>query len=145
MYTKWPWRVQGQRYIIYVFQISCSLYGLPFSRGKVVDNWKCTNEMTSDWPWLRNCIYQVLTLEAQILAHFALWPAIFEMQCCQKLKMHLNVKKYPVYTKNSLRGSGFGRFHFMTSSFWDTNLKMTVNTTAKIGNALNDPKLNLNT
>ncbi len=72
------------------------------------------HQITPEWPQALSCqkypVYTILTPEAQISLRFALRPAVFDIQSCQKSEMHrktpewpqaLNCHKDPVYTEYS--------------------------------------------
>ncbi len=105
----------------------------PWIFKRKLDTWKL--EMHSDSYCMR------LTSEAEILAPFAVRPLFFKIKGARKLEMleHLTVRQNTLYTLHAYRRSpNFGPFCFTTIRFRDTM-------SSKVGNAPNDPKLNLNT
>ena len=88
----------------------------------------------------------MITPEVHILPRFALRLAVPETQGRQKLKMHrnwtwtLNSQKYTMYTMYT---NTISRDHFFSVSLYDWPFPRYK--AVKIGNALTDHKLNLNT
>ena len=77
------------------------------------------------------CVHWILAHEAQISLRFALRPANFEIQACQKRKCtqwphdylnHLRVKSTPCTLNTHPRGPNFNPFRSTTSHFRDTGL-----------------------
>ncbi len=92
--SKWPWTLQDQRYTIYVLLLFLFAYYMYFDI-KVVENWK--SRKCTEWPQTDvehvtikvPCVHCVSTYpRGRILVHFAITPAIFEIQGCRKSEMH---------------------------------------------------------
>ena len=144
-----------ERFISEAQILAFSLYHHFFSRHKVAENRKCLR-MIPNWTWALNSqkysIYtELLTPEAQIvvLVRFALRLVVFEIhvevgdnQKCSEWPQseleHLTVKRTLYALDTYPWGPNFRLFCSMIRGFQDTMLP-------KMGNAPNDPKLNLHT
>ena len=101
---------------------------------KIIENRK--NQKCTAWPqsdpnhlMVKRTQYTVIYPEDQILVHFTLWRAVFEIQGCRKsenLEMHrltldwpwiLNGQKYLIYIVFTLRRPKLCLFRYKTSLF----------------------------
>ncbi len=88
--------------------------------------------MTSDWASTLKlskvpCTHWILTPNAQTFIHFALQPAVLEIQGCEILEMHqmtpewpctLNCHKHPVYTEYLSLKPNFWSILLCSQPFW---------------------------
>ena len=91
------------------------------------------------------CVHWILTPRTKISIHFALRPAIFEIQACRKSEStewpqndfnYWSVKTTLCTLNTRLRGPNFNPFRSTASHFRDTGF-------SKIGNAPNDSRMTL--
>ena len=117
----------------------------------VVKNWKCAESAQTDLEHLVRQKYPVYTkylpMKPRFLVRFAQWLCVSEIQGYQKSEMHrmtqidleqLTVKSIMRILNTSPWNPIFCPFRSTTNDFQDTR-------SPKIGNAPNDPNLNLNT
>ncbi len=116
----WPYKLNCQKVpsIVNTYPREPNFHPYPSATCRFRDTslWKIgMHWVTSDWPWTINCqkypvSTEYLPPEAESVIRFALQPAFFEIQGCEKSEMHwmsrewpqtLNCLKYLVYTEPS--------------------------------------------